>query len=386
MLAAVESGETRVIVAWNWDRLTRNSRDRFRLIQLGRERHVTIALVQGSDLDMSTPSGRLTAEILGAVAQSEIEVKGERQSSANAQSARMGKPPGGPVPFGFTRTRDEHGHLTLEPRPEQAELLRAAYDSVLRGGTLAGVARAWGEPWQAETVKRVLLNPRNAGLREYKGQTYPGNWAPIVDEGTWRATVASLSGRESPPTGARHMLTGIALCGVCGATVQAGARTRGAFRYRCRTLGHVARRGDVIDEYVAAVVVARLSLPDASSLLANGETDTAPIYAEIDRLEAQRSAITRHLGSGLFDEDTLIADATRIRDEIAGLRDQLADAGRVDTLGPLVTAEDVQAAWDAMPTDHRRRVVETLMTVTIEPVGRGKRTFDPDTLTITPRV
>ena len=45
-----------------------------------------IALVRGSDIDMSTPAGRLSADILASVARHEIEQKADRQRRAVEQA------------------------------------------------------------------------------------------------------------------------------------------------------------------------------------------------------------------------------------------------------------------------------------------------------------
>ncbi len=62
------------------DRITRNRRDTLRLLEVGQQAGSTIALVRGTDLDLSTPAGRLTADMLAAIARNEIEVKSDRQS------------------------------------------------------------------------------------------------------------------------------------------------------------------------------------------------------------------------------------------------------------------------------------------------------------------
>src|SRR4051812_28743765 len=60
----------------------------------------------------------------------------------------------------------------------------------------------------------------------------------------------------------------------------------------------------------------------------------------------------------------------------------MIDAGRVPVLGELVTAADVLATWDALDLDRRRAAVDTLMTLTLLPPGRGARTFNPETVRI----
>jgi hypothetical protein len=64
----------------------------------------------------------------------------------------------------------------------------------------------------------------------------------------------------------------------------------------------------------------------------------------------------------------------------------MADAGRVDVLGPLVLAGDVRAVWEALSVDRQRVVIDALMIIRIMPPGRGTRTFRPETVIIEPRM
>jgi site-specific DNA recombinase len=57
-MADIESQRVTAVIAWSLDRLTLNARDRLRLLEVGKERGLILALVCGSDLDLSTrPDG-----------------------------------------------------------------------------------------------------------------------------------------------------------------------------------------------------------------------------------------------------------------------------------------------------------------------------------------
>jgi hypothetical protein len=72
----------------------------------------------------------------------------------------------------------------------------------------------------------------------------------------------------------------------------------------------------------------------------------------------------------------------RLVSRLAELEAQMADLGRADVLGPLVGAEDVQVAWDALSIEKKRAVIAVLATVVVYPPGRGVRKFDPTTVGI----
>lgn len=428
-LQMVRERKADMIVATDMSRLTRGkARDEVRLLELGLEVGLKLSFVRAPDLDLSTAAGRLTASILIAAARHEIEQKSERQQRAALQAAQQGRRIGGRRPFGY----EADGTVVREP---EAAALREAYGSVLAGVTLAGVARDWNarglftpqagyahgcqgtcddhvrpracpqhilsdEPsrWTAQTVRPVLLNPRYAGLRARgRGKEQQimsvAQWPAIVAESTWRAGVAVISdpARAKVARGGQQLLSGVGRCGIpgCGATVHGGAaparRGRSGWRtYRCRAAyGHVGRSAEPVEEYVAAVVIERLSRPDAQDLLLDrGRTDVDKLRGEALALRQRRRGLVSLVADGSFTEDEVRENAAQLAEQIATIEAQLTDAGRVDILGPLIKSPDVAAAWDQLSVDRRRAVIDTLMVVTVHPPGRGTRTFRPETVGI----
>ncbi|MEQ7124721.1 recombinase family protein [Actinopolymorpha sp. B11F2] len=397
LMAAVEAGQVDAVVAWSFDRLTRNARDRLRMVEAGKSRGLIVALVRGSDLDMSTPAGRLTAGVLGEVAQHEIDQKADRQRRAARQAASQGRRTGGRRVFGYD--------ADMTPRQVEADAVRDGYEALLAGASLGAIARDWrgrglttpqtrrgayaGEPgrWTPQVVSRTLRKPAYAGLRPFDGDLIAAAWPSLVTEDVWRAAQAVLTdpGRRTGGGGQRFLLTGIALCGVdgCGLTVHCGggyASRRNYRTYRCRSMGHVARKADPIDEFVGAVVVARMSRRDAADLLVDHDRpDVDRMRGEADNLRRRIDALAVDLE---IDERTLARRDRALRERLAVVEAELADAGRVDVLGALVGVDDVAAAWDGLDLDRRRAVVDLLLTVRLLPVGRGVRTFRPESVGI----
>jgi site-specific DNA recombinase len=347
------------VVAWGLHRLTRSRRDTVRLIETCERREACIALVRGSDLDLSTPAGRLTADVLASVARPEIEQKSDRQRRAVEQAAAQGRRVGGRRPFGY--------RLDMTPHPEEAPAVRAAYQSVLSGGSLGAVARDWnarglttpqgqrnGQPaaWTPGVVSRTLRKACYAGLRSHRGRIVgPAVWQPLVDQGTWEAAQQVLNDpMRRTQGGPRALLTGIGLCGACGATVHAGGAGKGQGRaYRCSvSRGHVARRGEPVDEYVSAVVVERLCRPDAASLLRDVDRpDMGALRIEGDHLRHRMDALADEYAADRITLTQMRRATDQLRGRLAKIEAQMAGASRVDIVGPLVSARDVRATWRA---------------------------------------
>lgn len=401
VIADLEAGKVGGVVAWNMARLTRNRRETVQLIEAGQRANAIIAMVRGSDLDMSTPAGRFTADMLASVARHEIEEKSDRYRRAAVQAAQQGRRVGGRRPFGY-----EADGMTV--REDEAALIRAGYAAILAGSTIAALARAWneaglhtgkvgwksGEPsrWTRDSVRLVLLNPRNAGLRRHLGEVVgKAVWPALVDEETYyaaRAVITDPARRTAGPgrLGTR-LLTGIALCGVCDQTVMAGSGARarrGHDLYRCRSLKHVSRQLDPVEEYVTELVVERLSRPDARDLLVDhGRPDAGVLKEKAHALRERLDSLAVEFAD---DDDMspsqLRAATRRLRERLAVVEGELADAGRTDVLGPLVLAEDVRAAWLALDRERQRAAIDALMVIRLDPPGRGKRYFDPATVRI----
>jgi site-specific DNA recombinase len=273
-------------------------------------------------------------------------------------------------------------------------------------GLLTPQSKRDGSPsrWTTQTVRPTLLNPRYAGLRggpivnvenkrikAHRQIMGVATWPALVPESTWRAVHALLTdaGRANPPRSGRALLTGVAVCGVCGALVHVGASParRGnpsQRNYRCSgSLGHVGRRAEPVEQYVSELVLERLSRDDASDLLIDHDrADVDELRGELLTLRNRRRSLLSLIVDGTFSESEVRIRAAALDEQIGAVEGKLADAGRVNVIGPLLAAEDLRAAWEAYGTDRQRAVIDCLLYVRIHPAGRGTRTFRPESVGI----
>ena len=105
MLAAVETRSIDAIVTWHNDRLHRSPKELEAFIDLVERRGVRLAVVTGGDYDLTTPDGRLSARIVGAVARKESEDRTRRVRRKHLELAEQGRP-AGQLGFGW----DNGGH------------------------------------------------------------------------------------------------------------------------------------------------------------------------------------------------------------------------------------------------------------------------------------
>jgi site-specific DNA recombinase len=387
LLKGVEAGEIEAIVAWSWDRLERNRRDTLRLIETCQPRGVNIALVRGSDIDMGTPAGRLSADILAGVARHEIDQKADRQARAGRQAAESGRPPKRRA-FGY-----QADGMTIDPVEGPAVL--DAFTRFVAGGSIAGITRSLnnaghrtvsGKPWSNPAVRTLLRNGRYAAIRIYKRdeEAARGTWPAIVSEETWRAAVALLNDpdrRTAPSTARRWLGAAFYLCARCGSDMAVGYRQYGNYHrrvYRCRAhLGHLSRVADPIDEFVSAVVVARLRQPDVVELLSHQSPETAGLHDQARGLRARLDTVAADYADGLLTARQLSQATERLERRLAEVNRRLASAGRAGALASLIETPDPGAAWLALDVAARQAVARELITITVLPAPQGRKPFNP---------
>ncbi len=387
MMARLARGEASGLIAWSLDRLTRRPREIEDVLDLAAERDVALATVSG-DIDLGSSHGRAMARVVAAFARQEIEVKSERQRAANLQRAESGKAHAGRRTFGY----DAKGSSVLK---REAREIRAAVQSILQGGTLRAIVRDFerrgvrttaGGPWRPTELRRMLSNPRYAGVLVRNGEVMgPGVWPAILDVDTHRAVVAILSdpARRRPGAPRRYLLSGVATCGVCGRRCYGATEKRGPL-YLCQTRAHVVRRAEQIEELVEETVIARLSRPDAAELFARPDTSdrAAALAQSVQQTRARLDGLAEAFASGSIDAVQLGAGSKRLRPVLARDTAELAALAQAPILAPLVGVADVRARWSALSVEDRREVIAQLMSITIDPAGRGARTFDPQSVRI----
>jgi site-specific DNA recombinase len=119
-------------------------------------------------------------------------------------------------------------------------------------------------------LREALFNARNAGIRQYRGrEVTAGAWPAIVDRDVYEGARAILTDparvhRRRHAHDPRFLLTGLALCGVCGKPLGSTTNHERPV-YTCRHCQEVSRCVQAVDDWVIGKVVERLSQSDPPS-------------------------------------------------------------------------------------------------------------------------
>lgn len=394
VLGYLRDGRADAVMCWHTDRLHRSPAELEEYITVCEAADAPTLTVKAGPLDLTTPSGRLVARQLGAVARYEVEHMAERRQRAKLQKVADGRWLGGRRPFGY-----EADGVTV--RPEEAALIAAATDGVLVGVSLTQLARDWnaagiatsgGKRWRAEEVRRTLLRARNAGIMVHRGEEVgSAEWPAVVAEDRWRAVVAILtdpSRRTTPGPERRWLGSGLYLCGFpvsegqeCGLVAKMGTAGNGPKlgrstpAYRCSgPARHVVRDAGNVDGYVEDAIVTWLSRPIAAEILAppkRGE-NSMELHMRALTLKTRIAEAGDMWEAGEITRAEYVKRKGRIQERLDQLNEQIAASVTVSAFAGLLDADDVGAVWDGLPLSRRRAVLEELVTVTILPAPRGR--------------
>jgi DNA invertase Pin-like site-specific DNA recombinase len=123
---AIDRGEVARVIVWRLDRLGRTAAGLTKLFAELQERGVGLVSLKDG-IDLSTPAGRMLANVLASIAQFETEVRAERVRAGQAAAKAAGKSIGG-------RTEGTRVRLTEEKELAAKRLHKA-------GTSIAEIAR-----------------------------------------------------------------------------------------------------------------------------------------------------------------------------------------------------------------------------------------------------
>lgn len=402
MLDAIKRGQYDVLVCWHTDRMYRSIKDLERVIEVCDAAGVGIRTVNGGDLDLGNATGKMVARILGSVARQESEHKAERQKRANIQRAEAGGWWSSHRVFGY----DADGTI----REAEAVLIRQAAADVLTGVSMRAIARRMneqgsvtsaGKPWNNVNLKRVLVNPRYAGLRVYKGKVIgPGDWQAIIDADTHAGVVAVLSDPSRGPATVNYERRYIGsrryVCGRCGApmhhTVSSESSGKRFDRYACTAAAHLSRSQPELDALVEKVALDYMR--DAKTLkkvlaaaAKKGGTaaDPAALRTRRAALQAQKDELATMFTEGILDGPAVRRESAKLSEKIGTIDAALADMARRSPLADLLAdgTDKLDARWAEATPDMRGKIIDEMFVVVVNPAPKG-RYFKPEFIEFLP--
>lgn len=123
--ADIATGKVSRVVCWRLDRLGRTAKGLTALFDDLQSRKVGLVSMK-EGLDLSTPAGRLMANVLASVAQFETEVRGERVRAGQAAARAKGKTWGGSEKGRRLKVTDEQVRVVRQLKEEGVSVVAIA--------------------------------------------------------------------------------------------------------------------------------------------------------------------------------------------------------------------------------------------------------------------
>lgn len=214
----VKSGD--VIVVNDLTRLGRNLIMTLQKLDDLQEQDIDVASLD-NDFDTASATGKLVLQIMLSISEYERARTIERLHQVHTEIHRQGRVLGCRPPYGYDYDQEKKEFIVIE---EEAIIVRRLFDLKASGYGLATIARliqAEGVPtkrgskqWTPQTVRRIIANEINVGLRTYNGETREYDAPSIVDMETYKAAQATLG--VMPYSKRReYLLSGLLRCSRC---------------------------------------------------------------------------------------------------------------------------------------------------------------------------
>lgn len=386
LIEGLQRGTYDAVICWHPDRLYRRTLELERLIDAVEQCRAQVATVRAGHIDLTTPSGRLVARQLAVVARYEVEHASEKIKAKHRELAERGAPHGGHRPFGWERDQ-------RTPNEAEQKVLRELVDRAL-AGTPVRVLTRWlneqgvptpqgADEWKHQSVRRMLLSPRLAGLRVSNGVVVgEAAWDPVVTLDEHTRLKALLSPRRTPAAPRVSFLAGLIWCGRCGeGKLQGGRQRRSNGTVRRFNCGACESNG-ILAEPVEQLVVEQIArLCDVPHFVLDPGTDDS--VADVLAIEAEIERIGEALGNGDISIEVAAAAERRARERLAIARSKVTASTPLYALRQ-GSGADLLARWPEMALDEQARIVRSwIARIEVAPVTKRQNKLDLGRVTIT---
>ena len=415
LLEAIRARRIRRVVTYKLDRLYRQVEELMDVVKIADGGRVPITLIGVDDedvFDLTTPRG--CDQAIGRVleAQRESRRTSERVRTQRRKAREQGIANPGMGAFGW---RDRYQHDEVE-----AQALRDAYHSILHGTSLMAIVKRWtdaglrggrGGKWYITTVKRVLMNQRNAGRLTHSYESFDEKghkrtvveivredaFEPIVDPETFDTVQRELMRRAKPASHPRRrsVLTGIVRCARCGNQMRR-TPTRDETVYRCWSSLTGQDRGcglsiaaHHIEPFIEDALFTYIDSPGFAQRLATRKeigTRRADLIAMQDRLIKRRDVLRKKMLAADYD-DELFGYEQDVREIAEQLRSINAELALFQPVNPAArwfgNGAGLREAWKrpvddgGLDLDEKRAIIKDVFgTIRVKPSRRMGNRFD----------
>lgn len=415
MIEFIKGGGADMLVTWMSSRAGRGKPARDLLASTLKRHHVEWCY-EGNVIDLNNPTDEFTNSV-----QQAVDIKYKEELRANVGKALLANAAAGAAhgrtPFGYDRVSIGRKHQTNVPNGD-ARFVRSAVEMYLAGESVRAIT-AWlnaerpleSKPatskraatcgaWVRAGVRAMISSPTYCGWRSYKGTIVVDDetgepieaWEPIISV-KQHLDVVDLMRHQAACTpnkgnDRRHLLSGVAICGVCDLTLDArrvgvSRDGKGFATYTCSSKhGHV-----VIDEARTDKIVSFGVIDRIKTQFRKADPTRSARHAHVDDMIAmQRMLIDENTAALAVVGTNKVALSRAIEaaeQEIERLdKSRPTRNVRPSTVDQLIAADDAHAEFERFTLEQQSALLRSLVRVTIMPTTAKRGTFDAQRIVV----
>lgn len=397
------------VVVHTLDRWSRNLKVSLEALTILSNHNVGLISIS-EQLDWSTPQGRLSANMLGSMAQFYSETLGIHVKKGLGQRAHEGKHTGG-IPFGYESCwiRGEKDEKTLRCNPEhpagihvystEGPTVTELFKRYASGSTTLSQLALWmneqglrtrnmhklpgpdgalsAEPrlFTTASIRGILHNPFYTGKVKYNDDLFPGTHEPLVSQeifDTVQVTLKKNSGRSetlSPGPTREYLLKGLVRCAYCGMPMWAQTYHNGQRYYR----EHKASRGHGVCTVASGSIPCHVADSQVIQLVENIELGDQwleevltiiSVKDEAERINKKKLDIQQRLRrmgrtyiDGLFDDAEYSRQKRMLELELESL--VIPEIHSAEQAGKLL--QDFPTLWSLANLEEQRKLLVSML-------------------------
>lgn len=375
-----------VLVTWEASRAQRDLKAYLELRDLCAERGV-LWCYSGKVHDLAAGDDRFTTGLDALLAEREVEFTRERVLRSVRARVAAGKPLGKP-PYGYKIARDPDTGQSIgwTPDPVAAPIVREIVRRVLAGDALYAIGQdltarrvlrprgASTSVWDRTTIRRIAENPAYAGLVVHRGEVAGvGVWEALISREQHQRAKAivndpkRLSHRGTAP---RWLLSGIAVCGVCGSGLRR-QKNNGYENYICKANFCAARKITLLDEWVEEAVIRRLESQELAIQIDGDDSGYQAVADELRALRQRFDGFAEAAAAGELTPAALARVEARLQPQIEATEARLRRLVS-SPMAARMAGGGARERWERLSMRDRRDLLQALVQVRVFPLGRGR--------------
>ena len=129
----------------------------------------------------------------------------------------------------------------------------------------------------------------------------------------------------------------------------------------------------MLDAFVEERILALLITQDVGRYIDDDTEDVTELARRRDGLQARLDELGRMFAAGDIDGSQLRSGSAELHQQLAGINSLLAGLLRTSPAANLLNGDgDLRAKWDATSAEMKGRIIDELVTVTVQRVGQAR--------------